>query len=33
MPGLTEGKVVGIMVSGYEDGAMKAGMDIYLYFQ
>jgi multimeric flavodoxin WrbA len=32
-PGLTEGKVVGIMVSGHEDGATKTAMDIYLYFQ
>jgi multimeric flavodoxin WrbA len=32
-PGLTEGKVVGITVSGHEDGATKTAMDIYLYFQ
>ena len=32
-PGLTEGKVVGIAVAGHEDGATKAAMDIYLYFQ
>ncbi len=32
-PGLTEGKVVGITVSGHEDGASKAAQDIYLYFQ
>jgi len=32
-PGLTEGKVVGIAVSGHEDGATKAAMDIFLYFQ
>ncbi len=32
-PGLTEGKVVGVMVSGHEDGATKTAMDIYLYFQ
>lgn len=32
-PGLTEGKIVGIMVSGHEDGATKTAMDIYLYFQ
>ena len=32
-PGLTEGKVVGIAVSGHEDGATKTAMDIYLYFQ
>lgn len=31
--GLTEGKIVGITVSGHEDGATKAAMDIYLYFQ
>eukprot|EP00825_Cyclidium_porcatum_P038987 TRINITY_DN462_c0_g2_i1.p2 TRINITY_DN462_c0_g2~~TRINITY_DN462_c0_g2_i1.p2 ORF type:complete len:278 (+),score=1.54 TRINITY_DN462_c0_g2_i1:585-1418(+) len=32
-PGLTEGKIVGITVSGHEDGATKAAMDIFLYFQ
>jgi len=32
-PGLTEGKIVGITVSGHEDGASKTAMDIYLYFQ
>jgi multimeric flavodoxin WrbA len=32
-PGLTEAKVVGIAVSGHEDGATKTAMDIYLYFQ
>lgn len=32
-PGLTEGKIVGIAVSGHEDGATKAALDIYLYFQ
>ncbi len=32
-PGLTEGKIVGIAVSGHEDGATKTAMDIYLYFQ
>jgi multimeric flavodoxin WrbA len=32
-PGLTEGKIVGITVSGHEDGATKTAMDIYLYFQ
>lgn len=32
-PGLTEGKVVGIAVSGHEDGATKTAMDIFLYFQ
>jgi multimeric flavodoxin WrbA len=32
-PGLTEGKIVGVTVSGHEDGATKAAMDIFLYFQ
>jgi len=32
-PGLTGGKIVGITVSGHEDGASKTAMDIYLYFQ
>src|SRR5512137_2534175 len=32
-PGLTEGKIVGIAVSGHEDGATKTAMDMYLYFQ
>jgi multimeric flavodoxin WrbA/rubredoxin len=32
-PGMTEGKVVGVAVSGHEDGATKTAMDIYLYFQ
>jgi multimeric flavodoxin WrbA len=32
-PGLTEGKVVGVTVSGHEDGATKTAMDIFLYFQ
>ncbi len=32
-PGLTDGKIVGITVSGHEDGASKTAMDIYLYFQ
>ena len=32
-PGLTEGKIVGIAVSGHEDGATKTALDIYLYFQ
>jgi multimeric flavodoxin WrbA/rubredoxin len=32
-PGRTEGKIVGIAVSGHEDGATKTAMDIYLYFQ
>ncbi len=32
-PGLSEGKIVGVIVSGHEDGATKAAMDIWLYFQ
>jgi multimeric flavodoxin WrbA len=32
-PGFTEGKIVGIAVSGHEDGATKTAMDIFLYFQ
>jgi len=32
-PGLTEGKIVGIAVSGHEDGATKTALDIFLYFQ
>jgi len=32
-PGLTEGKVAGILVCGHEDGAIKAAMDIWLNFQ
>jgi len=32
-PGLTEGKIVGVTVSGHEDGATKTAMDIFLYFQ
>jgi multimeric flavodoxin WrbA/rubredoxin len=32
-PGRSEGKIVGITVSGHEDGATKTAMDIYLYFQ
>jgi multimeric flavodoxin WrbA len=32
-PGLTEGKILGIAVSGHEDGATKTAMDIFLYFQ
>ena len=32
-PGLTEGKIVGILVCGHEDGAMKTAMDMYLNFQ
>lgn len=32
-PGFTEGKVVGILICGHEDGAIKTAMDINLYFQ
>jgi multimeric flavodoxin WrbA len=32
-PGLTEGKIVGILVCGHEDGAIKTAMDIFLPFQ
>jgi multimeric flavodoxin WrbA len=32
-PGLTEGKVVGILVCGHEDGGIKTAMDIFLNFQ
>jgi multimeric flavodoxin WrbA len=32
-PGLTEGKIFGVTVSGHEDGATKTAMDIFLYFQ
>ena len=32
-PGLTEGKVAGILVNGHEDGAIKTAMDIWLNFQ
>jgi len=32
-PGLTEAKIVGIAVSGHEDGATKIAMDIFLYFR
>lgn len=32
-PGLTDGKVVGILVCGHEDGALKTALDIFLYFQ
>ena len=32
-PGLTEGKVVGILVNGHEDGAIKTAMDIWLNFE
>ncbi len=30
---LTTGKVLGILVNGHEDGAMKTAMDIFVYFQ
>jgi multimeric flavodoxin WrbA/rubredoxin len=32
-PGLTEGKIVGILICGHEDGAIKTAMDVNLYFQ
>jgi multimeric flavodoxin WrbA len=32
-PGLTEGKVAGILINGHEDGAIKTAMDIWLNFQ
>lgn len=32
-PGLTEGKIIGILVNGHEDGAIKTAMDTYLNFQ
>ncbi|OPX66642.1 MAG: Iron-sulfur flavoprotein [Methanoregulaceae archaeon PtaB.Bin056] len=32
-PGLTDGKVVGILISGHEDGAIKTALDIYLFFE
>jgi len=32
-PGLSDGKIVGVIVSGHEDGATKAAMDVFLYFQ
>ncbi len=32
-PGLTDGKVVGILICGHEDGALKTAMDIFLYFE
>jgi multimeric flavodoxin WrbA len=32
-PGLTEGKVAGILVCGHEDGAIKTSMDVWLNFQ
>lgn len=31
--GLTTGKVFGVLINGHEDGAVKTGMDIFLYFQ
>ena len=30
---MTCGKVLGIIVNGHEDGALKTAMDIYIYFQ
>lgn len=32
-PGLTEGKIAGILVQGHEDGAIKTAMDIWLNFE
>lgn len=32
-PGLTEGKVVGILINGHEDGAIKTAMDVFFNFQ
>lgn len=32
-PGLTEGKIAGILVNGHEDGAIKTAMDIWLNFE
>ena len=32
-PTLVEGKVVGILITGHEDGAAKTAMDIFLYFE
>jgi multimeric flavodoxin WrbA len=32
-PGLTEGKIAGILVCGHEDGGIKTAMDIFLNFQ
>ncbi|OPX64885.1 MULTISPECIES: NAD(P)H-dependent oxidoreductase [unclassified Methanoregula] len=32
-PGLTGGKVAGILINGHEDGAIKTAMDIWLNFQ
>lgn len=30
---LTEGKLIGVMINGHEDGAMKTAWDILFYFQ
>jgi multimeric flavodoxin WrbA len=30
---MTTGKVLGILVNGHEDGALKTAMDIFVYFQ
>lgn len=30
---MTSGKVLGILVNGHEDGALKTAMDIFIYFQ
>jgi len=32
-PGLTDGKIFGILINGHEDGAIKTAMDINLHFQ
>jgi multimeric flavodoxin WrbA/rubredoxin len=32
-PGMTEGKITGILVCGHEDGAIKTALDMYLFFQ
>lgn len=32
-PGLTEGKILGILVNGHEDGGIKTALDIFLNFQ
>jgi multimeric flavodoxin WrbA/rubredoxin len=32
-PGMTEAKIVGILVCGHEDGGIKTAMDIFLNFQ
>lgn len=32
-PGLTHGKVLGVLVCGHEDGGIKTAMDIFLNFQ